>query len=256
MPSPIRLALFEACEDLRNFGAAGELCGQNKERAFFAWQYECDRLRNLPARLLRRVYDLQQHGRTDQVSAELKLSKMQAFRIAAIWHERLEAAKAARARLKELFRQYAPRNSWTGSVYKDASWYIEEALDRIADTSWHSNRYPGEFSRKELSRGKQRSDFGWIYRVLCKMPRDLAELCFESKGKEFLEACESTFGKREKRKSAYLTNGEAEIKQPRSHRKRLRYEYLPIPKIDPSVLASLITKYEHLENEVLAREVF
>jgi len=121
--------------------------------------------------------------------------------------ESLNAARSAFfAEASLIYRLYAPVGSITGSLYDDAIFYMGWALDSADEERFEWGRYSGELTTKELSSGKKRSDYGWLFETLRAMDSDQVEKCFGKTGQDFLEVCLRTFARRLQRKRVHINN--------------------------------------------------
>ena len=226
--------------------------------ANFIWQRWCRRLERKPENHRHQVFVMAQVS-PDRAMKKFDYSKAEVLRICWHWKESLtaqvkrsEAAGAAMsaqiAAARSLFQQYAI-GRLTGSIYDDVKLYLDWALDSIREDTWESGRYPGEFTQHELSSGKKRSDYRWVYETLCAMHPDHVTACFPKTGKHFLGACKRTLSQRIQRKRDHFKNlGKGQPVKPAKAPTVLstpmkRHHYLPKPTISPSRIAKSCADY-------------
>jgi hypothetical protein len=225
-----------------------------------AWQRWCSRLERKPKEHRQCVFI------AAQMSVELAMSqfgynKAEVLRICLHWKKGLaakekqaEAAKVARAALigaaKRLFKRYAPVGTLTGSIFEDVDLYISSALADVSDDNWEWPRPPvGEFTPHELSFGKRRSDYRWVYDTLSVMQPDHVRTCFPKAGEDFLRACKLTREGRIQRRRVHLEKpGTEQRTRPSRGRKdpwvkASKTHYLPKPTVSPGVIAKSFADY-------------
>jgi hypothetical protein len=245
-------ALDKAGKTAKRFGISVYLANA-------VWQRWCRHLEREPEARREEVFNL------SQVSVEFAMEKFgytkgEVLRICWHWRKglaaRAEGAELAEAAKSELiatatllFRLYAPVRSLTGSIYEDVKLYIAWALNVIGEDSWESGRYPGEFTADELSLGKQRSNFRWVYETLSAMNKDHVKMCFPKTGEDFLEACKRTLRQRIQRRRDYNRNPEKQQpRNPGQGQKAVwvtprKKHFLPQPTASPQTIAKSFSDY-------------
>jgi hypothetical protein len=236
--------------------------GKNVYEVNFGWQRWCRHLERMPEEHRREVFTLAQAS-PEHAMSKFGYTKAEVLRICWHWKECLaagvkeaDAVKATRSALldaaKRLFKQYAPVRSLTGSVYEDVSLYIACALEDVNDDTWESGRFPGEFTARELSFGKRRSHYKWVYDTLTTMRQDHVRICFPKAGEDFLRACKLTRKGRLQRRREHLRDPGAQ-QQTKIEKKRKRSlvtpgksNYLPKPAVSPRVIAKSFADYSAL----------
>jgi hypothetical protein len=152
----------------------------------------------------------------------------------------------SRAHALAIFAQYAPIGSFTGSVYDDASFYMDSAIADAADPSRYFGLETGELSSLELSL-KKRSDYEWVHRMVLAMhPQQVSE-CFGPIGEKFQATCAWTLECRRQRLAHILNRkrlGLPMTKRVRNlHLKAEPYRYLPKPSAHPATIAQVIVDW-------------
>lgn len=204
------------------------------------------------------------NGGAGVLSVNLKIiaSKNKGEILRICWHwksgltARAEANAAAEAQMSAsvaeaslLFQRYAPQGSLSGSLYEDAKIYIASALSCANQEGWESGRYPGELTPDELSTGKKRSDYKWVYETLRAMQVDHIRACFGRDGMNFLQTCKLSLNGRIQRRRDFLRGPDTPRQRPSRKGRRdigvppSTKEYLPQPTLASHQIAKLFTAY-------------
>jgi hypothetical protein len=236
--------------------AAG-LHGISKYQANFCWQRWCRQLEALPETYRQQVYEACQRswqkalatlghnaGELRWICRHWRLSE--GLRTAAVSTRRAEQA-ARRGEALRIFALFAAPGSLTGSLYDDASLYIDKALASARRREFRVGYYRGELAGRELAQSR-RSDYAWVYEMLRLMQSLQVITCFGQEGIDFLALCRWTFACRRSRRENYLLAigaGEMQFKSTDSRRQATgRYAYLPRPCGAPVELAEFIVEHQ------------
>ena len=99
-------------------------------------------------------------------------------------------------------RALAPKKSPTGFINLDVELYLALALNGLVLSP--PGRQGREFTMRELSTSKRRSDYGWVYQTLSRMPEQKAITCFGEPARQFLAVCQRTKNARCQRRRDFL----------------------------------------------------
>jgi hypothetical protein len=246
--------VFECCAT-ESTDVAAQRFGISAYLANFVWQRWCRRLEELPELYRRQIYEHCQ--RSMQLAAKkFRLTAAELLRICFDWQRSVglrpaavqtsdQARQVLRAEAYRQFALHAPIGSLTGFLHSDAQLYLETALAVSQMESFDLGRYPGELAVKELSMGKRRSDYGWVYKTMMAMHKYQVKDCFGGAGEDFMKLCRWSLAQRRQRRRDYLNGMDrlSKAKKGKNPLPKRRVTYLPTPTTPPVALALLIVDY-------------